>query len=328
MAMKDLNAPEGYITDVDGIRVGHFTDRRRPTGCTVVLCEEGAVTSVEVRGSAPGTRETDLLDPVHSMESAHAVLLAGGSAFGLDAASGVVRYLEEKGIGFPTPFARVPIVPAAILYDLRLGDPQIRPDADSGYRACQAASNGKVEEGSVGAGAGATVGKITGRPMKGGLGTSSIRLPGGIVIGALAAVNCMGNVIDPATGKTIAGARTVDGWSFVDLLAWYRAGNFPPAMRGENTTIGVVATNARLTKTQMKKIAEMAHDGLARAINPVHTPHDGDTIFAMATGSSNVTGDLGCIGALAAEAMTEAVLRGVMRATAVPGYPAYADIRE
>jgi L-aminopeptidase/D-esterase-like protein len=317
---------EGFITDVDGIRVGHFTDSRRPTGCTVVLCEAGAVTSVDVRGSAPGTRETDLLDPTNSVEKAHAVLLAGGSAFGLDAAGGVMRYLEERDIGYATPFAKVPIVPAAILFDLRLGDASIRPDAEAGYQSCVNAQSGRIDEGSVGAGAGATIGKIgPGKPMKGGIGTSSIKLANGIVVGALVAVNAMGNVIDPSNGEVIAGARLPDG-SFVNILDWFRSGHTMARPASDNTIIGVVATNARFTKAQAKKIAQMAHDGIARAINPAHTPNDGDTMFAMATGNSAVGADVGSIGSLAAEAVVEAILRGVQRATGVPGYPSYKDV--
>jgi L-aminopeptidase/D-esterase-like protein len=321
------NNPEGFITDVAGIQVGHFTDSRRPTGCTVIVCEQGAVTGVDVRGSAPGTRETDLLDPMHTVEKAHAILLAGGSAFGLDAATGVMRYLEERGIGFQTPFAKVPIVPAAILFDLRLGDPSIRPSADSGYAACMNARSGKVEEGSIGAGAGATIGKVgPGRPMKGGIGTSSIQLPNGIVVGAIVAVNSIGNVIDPRTGKIVAGARSADGKSFVDIIEWIRGGSIMPAQPGENTTIGVVATNAMLSKAQTKKVASMAHDGLARAINPAHTPNDGDALFAMATGTSGVKTDAGTVGILAAECVTEAILRAVIRAKSVPGYASYDEL--
>ena len=234
---------------------------------------------------------------------------------------------EGRTVG-PT-FIKVPIVPAAILFDLGLGDPAIRPTADSGYEACVNARTGPIEEGSFGAGAGATIGKIgLGRPMKGGLGTSSISLPNGIVVGAIVAVNCMGNIIDPKTGKIIAGARSEDGKSFVDAIDWFRAGHGMAAQPGANTTIGVVATNAAFTKAQIKKIAEMAHDGIARAINPAHTPMDGDTLFAMATGMSPVTTDIGSIGSLAAEAVAEAILRGIMRAKGVAGYPSYGDIQE
>jgi L-aminopeptidase/D-esterase-like protein len=317
---------EGFITDVQGIKVGHFTDSRRPTGCTVVLYEQGAVAGVDVRGSAPGTRETDLLKPTNLVDKVHAVVLSGGSAFGLETATGVMRYLEEHDAGFVTVAGKVPIVPAAILYDLNVGDARIRPNADAGYRACVNAKTGLVEEGSLGAGAGATVGKISGgRPMKGGIGTSSIKLTNGLVVGAIVAVNCVGDVIDPRTGKIVAGARTADGKAFLNIIDAYRAGRGAPSP-GQNTTIGVVATNARFDKTQMTKIAEMSHDGLARAINPTHTPSDGDTIFALSTATSSVTPNLTAIGALAAEAVSEAILRAVMKAKSVAGFPSYSDI--
>lgn len=315
---------DGFITDVAGIKVGHFTDKRRPTGCTVVLCEAGAVTSVDVRGSGPGTRETDLLDPVNHVEQAHAILLSGGSAFGLDAAAGVMRFLEERDIGYVTPFAKVPIVPAAILFDLRLGDPRIRPDAESGYQACVTAKAGPVAEGSVGAGTGATIGKLQpGLPMKGGIGTASLQLGRDIVVAALVAVNCVGNVIDPKTGQTVAGARSPDGRGFVDVIEWCRSGI--PA-EASNTTIGVIATNISFNKAQMKKIAQMGHDGMARTINPVHTPWDGDTLFAMSTGEAETRVDVGRIGAIAAEVVSRAILRAVRQARAVPGFPEFAAL--
>jgi L-aminopeptidase/D-esterase-like protein len=286
-------AREGFITDVDGIKVGHFTEMRRPTGCTVILYERGAVAGVDVRGSAPGTRETDLLKPANLVDKVNAIVLSGGSAFGLDSATGVMRYLEEHDAGYPTVAGKVPIVPAAILYDLNVGDGKIRPNADAGYRACTNAKSGPVEEGSVGAGTGATIGKIGGgKPMKGGIGTSSIKLGNGLVVGAIVAVNCVGDVIDPKTGKIVAGARTPDGKSFLDIMNAFRSGRGVAATPGQNTTIGVVATNARFDKTQMTKIAEMAHDGMARAINPTHTPSDGDTQgvpFTTADGSLVVT---------------------------------------
>ena len=321
-------AREGFITDVDGIKVGHFTEPRRPTGCTVILYERGAVAGVDVRGSAPGTRETDLLKPTNLVDKVNAIVLSGGSAFGLDSATGVMRYLEEHDAGFATSAGKVPIVPAAILYDLNVGDGKIRPNADAGYKACTSAKSGAIEEGSVGAGTGATIGKIGGgKPMKGGIGTSSIRLANGLVVGAIVAVNCVGDVIDPKTGKIVAGARTADGKSFLNIMETFRSGRgaaaVPPA---QNTTIGVIATNARFDKTQMTKIAEMAHDGMARAINPTHTPSDGDTLFAMSTGASNVAANLTAIGALAAEAVSEAILRAVKKAKSVPGFPSYTDI--
>jgi L-aminopeptidase/D-esterase-like protein len=237
-----------------------------------------------------------------------------------------MRYLEEHDAGFATAAGKVPIVPAAILYDLAVGDGRIRPDAAAGYNACLNAKSGPVEEGSVGAGAGATVGKITGgRPMKGGIGTSSIKLDNGLVVGAIVVVNCVGDVLDPKTGKIIAGARTADGKDFVGIIASYRSDHFPAAP-GQNTTIGVIATNARFDKTQMTKIAEMSHDGIARAINPAHTFSDGDTLFAMSTAMSNVKANLTVIGALAAEATSEAIVRAVRKAHAVPGFPSYSDV--
>jgi L-aminopeptidase/D-esterase-like protein len=321
----------GSITDVAGIKVGHFTHGRRPTGCTVILCERGAVAGVDVRGSAPGTRETDLLNPINTVQQVHAVVLSGGSAFGLDAAAGVVRYLDERGIGYPTGAIPVPIVPAAILFDLGVGDPKIRPTAESGYLACQAASDASVAEGSVGAGAGATVGKLFGmeRAMKGGVGTASIHVgKTGIVVAALVAVNAVGDVRDPRTGKIIAGARSPDGRSFADAIGHMRRGYGaePPAEPAINSTIGVVATNAAFDKAQMNKIAQMAHDGLARTVNPVHTPFDGDTLFALSPGTLSRKGSHGAIGALAAEAVAEAVLRGVTQAEGIEGFPSFQDL--
>jgi L-aminopeptidase/D-esterase-like protein len=318
---------EGFITDVEGIRVGHFTDSRRPTGCTVVLYERGAVTGVDVRGSAPGTRETDLLKPTNLVDKVNAIVLSGGSAFGLESATGVMRYLEEHDAGFATAAGKVPIVPAAILYDLTVGNGKIRPTADAGYSACMNAKTGPIEEGSVGAGAGATVGKIAGgRPMKGGIGTSSIRLPNGVIVAALVAVNSVGDVIDPKSGKIVAGARTADGKAFLNIVEEYRSGRGVTPPPGQNTTIGVIATNARFDKTQMTKIAEMSHDGMARAINPTHTPSDGDTLFAMSTGTSSASANLSAVGALAAEAVTEAILRAVMKAKSVAGFPSFSEV--
>lgn len=320
----------GGLTDVDGIKVGHFTESRRPTGCTVVLCEKGAVAGVDVRGGAPGTRETDLLNPINTVQQVYGVVLSGGSAFGLDAASGVMRYLEEKGIGFPFGGAFVPIVPAAVLFDLNVGDPKIRPNAESGYAACQAANAGPVAEGNVGAGAGATVGKLFGMQygMKAGLGTASLRVgKDGLIVAALTAVNAAGDVYLPRTGELLAGARTPDGRRLRNTIAQLRAGESISVAQSDqkNTTLAVVATNARLTKDQATKVAQMAHDGLARAINPVHTPYDGDTVFALATGTLDATVDVAAIGALAAEVVAEAIVRAVLRATSLPGYPSQAD---
>ena len=315
------------ITDVPGIKVGHATNLEALTGCTVVLCEDGAVGGVDQRGGAPGTRETDALYPMHLVQRAHAVVLSGGSAFGLDSATGVVRYLEERGVGFDTRVAKVPIVPAAVLFDLSFGDPKVRPDAAMGYAACQAANDGPVAEGNVGAGTGATVGKILGlgQAMKSGLGTASIHLGGGLLVGAIVAVNALGDVIDPNTGKTLAGARAlVGGETFVDTLAVMKTLVGKAALhfaeRG-NTVIGVVATNARLSKEETNVVARMADDGLARAIRPAHTMLDGDTIFALATGSKKA--DVNTVGAYAAEVMAAAIVRAVKAAEGVGGLPAW-----
>ena len=321
---------ESGITDVPGIKVGHFTESRRPTGCTVLIFEKGAVAGVDVRGSAPGTRDTELLNPVNTVQQVQAILLSGGSAFGLAAADGVVRYLEEKGLGYHLGRATVPIVPAAILFDLGVGDWKIRPTAESGYKACQAATAGKVPEGNVGAGAGATVGKMFGREsaMKSGIGTASIRVGStGIVVGAIVAVNAVGDVVDPKTGKIIAGARKPDGSGFLDSMAQIREGRGVELSGGANTTIGVVATNVALTKSEVTKIAQMAHDGLARCINPVHTAADGDTIFAASTGTIAKRVEHTAIGAIAAEAMAHAVVRAVINASALPGLPSYRDLQ-
>ncbi len=331
----------GALTDVAGLAVGHHTDPRRPTGCTVVLCgRHGAVAGVDVRGAAPGTRETDLLEPGNAVERVHAVLLAGGSAFGLDAAAGVMRWLDERGIGVAVGPARVPIVPAAVLFDLWLGDARVRPDAAAGHAACAAAGTAPPARGSVGAGAGATVGKLwgIGRAMKGGIGTASlrVRVPAAdgtagfdLTVGALVAVNPVGDVRDPATGRLVAGARdAADGRALHGSLRALRAGDVPPALlaggtagglAGTATTIGVVATDAVLTRTQARRVAQMAHDGLARTIEPVHTLTDGDALFALGTGAAGRTAHVTLVGALAAEAVAEAVLDAVRQAVAVAG---------
>ncbi len=318
------------LTAIAGVRVGHHTLADRPTGCTVILTEAGAVASVDIRGAAPGTRETALLDPINTVQEVHAVVLSGGSAFGLAAADGVMRYLEERGVGYATRAAPVPIVPAAILYDLGIGDdPTIHPTADCGYRAAQAATDGPMTEGSVGAGAGATVGKIggPGRAMKGGVGTAVFELPGGVLVAALMAVNSVGDIVDPQTGAVIAGVRTADGGALADARELLR-GRAPLGTRGgENTTIGVVATNAALTKAQLGIVARMAHDGLARAVRPAHTPSDGDAIFAISTGQIEEGVSLLRIGALAADATAEAILRAVRAATSLPGYPSVRELQ-
>ena len=314
-------SPAGSLTDVRGLRVGHFTDSRRPTGCTVVLATDGAVAGVDVRGAAPGTRETELLSPLNAVDRVHALLLAGGSAFGLDAAGGVMRWLDERGIGIPVGPARVPIVPAAILFDLWVGDASIRPDAASGYAACDAASAAPVAEGNVGAGAGASVGKLFGieRAMRGGLGSASVTV-GGITVAALVAVNAIGDVIDPASGAPIAGARSADGLRLQGTMASMLRGELPAPMQpGSATTLGIVATDAVLTKAQAGKVAQMAHDGFARSINPVHTMTDGDTIFALATGASGQAANISLLGALGAEVIATAIVRAVRAATGLAG---------
>lgn len=319
---------DNAITDVPGIKVGHATHEEALTGGTVILCEGGAVGGVDQRGGAPGTRETDSMQPMHLVQTAHAVVLAGGSAFGLEAATGVVRYLEERGVGFDVQVATVPIVPAAILFDLGVGDATVRPDAAMGYAACQAADDSPVAEGNVGAGTGATVGKIMGigQAMKAGLGTASVDLGEGLVIGAIVAVNAFGDVIDPHTGQILAGARSLDGPGFADTLAVMKSlvGKSILEFAGpRDTVIGVVATNARLNKEEANKVAQMAHDGLARAVRPAHTMFDGDTLFALATG--NIEADVNTVGAYAAEVVAEAIVRAIKAAEGVAGLPAWQD---
>ncbi|MGI6604762.1 MAG: P1 family peptidase [bacterium] len=313
------------ITDVPGIRVGQVSNTEALTGCTAILCPEGAVAGVDVRGSAPATRETDALAPANLVDKAHAVVLAGGSAFGLDAASGVMAYLEEHGYGFDVGVTRVPIVAAACLFDLGIGDPRVRPDRSMGYQAAAQAMAGPVEEGNVGAGCGATVGKLLGheRAMKSGVGTASLKV-GDLVVGALVAVNALGDVVDPATGRIVAGTLSEDKGGFLDAEEFLRKTSFVPTGAMGNTTLGVVATNARLTKAQAGKVAQMAHDGYARAIRPVHTMLDGDTIFSLATG--RVEADVNQVGALAAQATAQAVLRAVQAAEGVAGIPAARDL--
>ena len=324
------------ITDVPGLRVGNAQDDEALTGCTVILCEKGAVGGVDQRGGAPGTRETDLLKPVNAVEKVHAVLLAGGSAFGLDAASGVMRYLEEKGIGFNTGVARVPIVPAAILYDLAIGRADIRPDLEMGYRAAASASANAPAEGNTGAGTGATVGKIFGMAgaMKSGLGTASMEVGGGIIVGAIVAVNAFGDVVDPQTGKILVGARSTK-LGLVQLGSADYFANTLAVMKtlvgrailklamSRNTVIGVVATNAKFDKAQATKMAQMAQDGLARTIRPAHTMLDGDTIFAMATGQKKA--DVSIVGAYAAEVLAQAIVRAVKMAKPAGGLPAASE---
>jgi L-aminopeptidase/D-esterase-like protein len=344
------------ITDVPGIQVGHAQNDEALTGVTVVLCSEGAVGGMDQRGGAPGTRETDALRPLHLVQKAHAIVLSGGSAFGLDAASGAVKWLEERSIGFDTRAAKVPIVPAAILYDLAVGRADVRPDPAMGYAACEAAHPGSVAEGNVGAGCGATVGKIygMGQAMKAGLGTASLDLGGGLIVGAIVAVNAFGDVIEPSTGQIIAGARKLNVGAtiasavglgerrnepsvyleaphFADTLAVLKSLVGKTIMRFasgplDNTVIGVIAANADLNKEQVNKVAQMAHDGLARTIRPAHTMMDGDTLFALATGGHKA--DVNIIGAYAAEAMARAIIRAVLAAQPSGGLPSASSFRK
>ena len=318
------------ITAVDGIKVGHHTLKERPTGCTVVLAESGAVGAVEVLGGAPGTTETDLLRPENLVDQVHGVFMSGGSAFGLDVAAGVRRHLSERKIGFLFGGQYVPIVPGAIIFDLPVGGrPDIRPGADCGYAASAAATAGPVAEGNVGAGAGATVGKTQGggRAMKGGIGSAALRLPRGLTGGAIATVNAAGSIVDPETGQVVAGARTSDGRGLEDIRRIVRGDRLPQSPESLNTTVVVVATNAKLTKPQANFVAKMAQAGLARAVLPVFTMNDGDTVFVLATGKHDGDVNVSALGALAAEAVSDAILRAVRAATSIPGYPAARDLQ-
>ena len=316
------------LTRIPGFRVGHASNVKGCTGCTVILCPEGTVGGVDVRGSAAGTRDFDALSPLHLVPHVHAVLLAGGSAFGLDAAGGVMRYLEERGIGFDVGVTHVPIVPTAILFDLRLGDAHARPDPQVAYAACQQATDGDIREGSVGAGTGATVGKLFGitQATKAGLGTATAELAGGVLVAALAVVNAFGDVRDPSTGKLLAGTReSPDSHRLVDTAAAMRRGIARRGYLAENTTLAVAATNARLTKAQATKMSQMAQHGLIRTIIPVHTTLDGDLVIALATGA--VEAELNAVGLAAADAVAEAIVRAVKNATSLRGLPAWADLQ-
>lgn len=317
------------LTDIEPILVGHYTSPERPTGCTVITAPRPFVASIDVRGGAPGTREAELLKPGNSVEEIDAIVLSGGSAFGLDTGSGVVRYLEEQGRGFDAQGIKVPIVCGAILFDLTLGNSSIRPDASAGYEAICAASSNPVAEGNAGAGAGATVGKILGaeRAMKGGLGSWALSRPDGLKVGALVAVNSIGDVVDPSTGKIVAGARSADNKGFAGAMEELRRGCRPDTYFHGNTVLAVVATNASLSKIQCARVAAMAHDGLARSISPSHMPWDGDTVFALSTGTWTAEGgtDAGLIGALAADALATAIVRGVLKAESWGPYTAAKD---
>ena len=294
------------LTAIDGIEVGHATDLTARTGCTVILCPAGATAGIDVRGAAPGTRETESIRPGRLVQKAHAVLLTGGSAFGLDAAGGVVQYLEEKDVGFPAGAVRVPIVPAAVIFDLSVGDAKVRPDRQMGYQACLNATSEPIVMGAVGAGTGATVGKAPGvTPSSGGVGSACKHLDTGLIVSALIVVNALGNVVNPTTGEIIAGGK--ENGNFVDITERLLDANVVP---GTNTTIGVVATNATLSGAEATRVAEMAHDGLARAIRPSHTMFDGDTLFTLATGA-HTGSSVNSIGILAAEVVSEAIVKAV-----------------
>ncbi len=298
------------ITDVPGIEVGHATHPTEATGCTVVMCRQGAVAGVDVRGSAPGTRETDLLRPGFLIQQIHAVVLTGGSAFGLRTADGVVQYLWEHRIGYNARGIIVPIVPAAVIFDLHSDrDPRF-PDVQMGYAACEAAGR-TTPEGLVGAGRGATVGKILGpeNAMAGGLGSAATALPGGVWVGALAVVNSLGDIVDPKSGAIVAGAREPDGSGFADTLRCLKEGRRGSPLTATNTTLAVVATNAHLTKEQVNKLAQMAQNGIARVTRPAHTMYDGDVVFALSTGKE--TADMNLVGEVAAQMVSEAILRAV-----------------
>ncbi len=314
------------FTEILGIKVGHEQNNEAATGCTVIICEDGATAGVDVRGGAPGTRETDLLNPINLVDKMHAVVLSGGSAFGLDAACGVMEYLEEKGIGFDVGLTKVPIVGSAVLFDLAIGDYKVRPDKEMGYRACINSNNFEDKQGSIGAGTGATVGKVLGMEyaMKGGLGSYCMKV-GELMVGAIVAVNCFGDVVDPNTGQILAGTLNKDKKSFADseemLLSQYA--NTINAFSG-NTTIGVIATNAILTKAEANKVASMAHNGYGRAMRPAHTMYDGDTIFALSTGK--VSADVNVVGFLGARVMAQAIVNAIKNAQTLGNMLVYSQI--
>ncbi len=316
------------LTAVPGIKVGHYTLTLRPTGCTVVLVEAGATAGVDVRGAAPATRDTDLLRPDKMVEQIHGIALSGGSLFGLSSVDGVLRYLEEKKIGIAYGGMHIPVAPGASIFDLGVGEAAIRPTADCGYFAARAATEAPVQEGSIGAGAGATLGKINGmsHAMKSGVGSAAVTSPDGLIVAALVVANPLGDVIDPDTGKVVAGVRTADGHELADARVLVRSGA-PLGNGGNNSTIGVIATNARLTKGQATYLAQMTDDGYARAIWPIHTQVDGDTVFALATGTKSGDVDMIRLGALAADVMASAVKRAATQATGLPGFPAVRDLR-
>lgn len=305
-----MTTKKSSICDVPGVKVGHAQDEVARTGCTVILPPEEAVAGVDVRGSAPGTREIETLKPVRLVPKIHAILLTGGSAFGLDASGGVQQYLEERGIGFDVGVTRVPIVPAAVIFDLKEGDPSVRPDKQMGYAAATNATSENVSEGRVGAGTGATVGKILGHEncMFGGIGTASLKI-NDLWVGALTVVNALGDIIEPQTGKILAGARNPKTGKFINTLSYLKEHPVNPFQPATNTTLAVVATDALLSKEEAIKVAQMAQDGLGRTISPAHTPYDGDVVFCLSVGQKK--GDVMTIGAVAAELITESIIRAV-----------------
>lgn len=312
------------ILDVKGLKVGQIEDVDGLTGCTVVICEEGAVCGVDVRGGAPGTRETDLLDPINMIQKVHAVVLSGGSAFGLESTCGVSKYLEEKNIGFDVGVTKVPIVAGAVLFDLAVGNPKCRPNIDMGYRACEVASTTELKQGNYGAGCGATVGKIKGQEyaMKGGIGSYSMKLPNGLVVSALIAVNAFGDVYE--NGKVIAGVLDDNKSRVLNTYEIIKSGVTKGGFNIDNTTIGIIATNAKITKSECKKVSQVAHNGYAKTIFPIHTPHDGDTIFTMATGE--VETDITLLSSMATEVVEKSVINAIKNADSVKNIFAYKDI--
>ncbi|WP_343345306.1 P1 family peptidase [Terrisporobacter petrolearius] len=314
------------ILDVKGLKVGQIEDEDALTGCTVVICEEGATCGVDVRGSAPGTRETDLLDPINSVQKVHAVVLSGGSAFGLESTCGVSKYLEEKNIGFDVGICKVPIVTGAVLFDLGVGDYKVRPDKEMGYKACLNASETELKQGNYGAGCGATVGKIKGLNYvtKGGIGSCSIKLDNGIVVSALIAVNAFGDIYE--NGKVIAGVLNDDKTKLLNTYEIMKSGLVKGGFKIDNTTIGIVATNAKLTKAQCKKISQMAHDGYAKSIFPIHTPHDGDAIFTISTGKIQVDSDITLLGCLAAEVVEKSIINAIKNAENIKNIISYNEL--
>lgn len=312
------------ILDVKGIKVGQVEDKEGLTGCTVIICEDGGVCGVDVRGSAPGTRETDLLDPINMVQKVHAIVLSGGSAFGLESTCGVSRYLEEKGIGFDVGVAKVPIVTGAVLFDLGVGDPKCRPNIEMGYKACQIANNIELKQGNYGAGCGATVGKIRGSEFctKGGIGSYSIKLDNGLVVSAIIAVNAFGDVYE--NGQVIAGVLNDDKTDFLNTYDLIKKGVNKGGFNIDNTTIGAVVTNAKLSKAECKKISQMAHNGFAKSIFPIHTPHDGDTIFTLATGE--VETDITLLGSIASEVVEKSVINAIKNASKTNNILSYNEI--